>query len=341
MDMNLSKKRLTVIIPGYNTPDYCWRRCIGSVMNAIGVMDEIIVVDDGSEQPVDLLRLGLNGDSRISLLRKKNGGLSSARNAALEIAKGEYITFVDSDDRVEPCAYEKCIRMLESQKQDICIFGIKTVWTSENLMKIDCGDDKVYGGLEPQYLKGLLKQCLFNYACNKVYRRSFLENNGAPLRFDLDGMPCEDTIFNLLCISHGARWCSVACVGYIYYRTNGSLLATYKPSNVKGEVAGAEAWRNYKANVENAREVLGSYGETSDHQILNLEWRNIWKPMSPYSLIDRWCWLKKNPKLGGSITFVKMAFFTIARRFLYLRPLRRWRIKSMYPHAVDCFEEEL
>ena len=111
MDMNLSKKRLTVIIPGYNTSDYCWRRCIASVMNAIGVMDEIIVVDDGSEPPVDLLRLGLNEDSRISLLRKGNGGLSSARNAALEIATTRPVT---SSVSTTPSSTESMIALTTS-----------------------------------------------------------------------------------------------------------------------------------------------------------------------------------------------------------------------------------
>ena len=328
-------KRLTVIIPGYNTPEQWWRCCIYSVVRAIGSMDEIIIVDDGSGKPVSLSSLGFTNDPRISVLRKENGGLSSARNAALEIAKGKYVSFVDSDDCVESSVYEKCIQMLEQHAQDICVFGVKTIWVAENLMKIDCPESKVYGCLDPQGLKDLLNRRLFNYAWNKVYCRSFLEGNGAPLRFDPNGMPCEDTIFNLSCISRGARWCSIDCVGYAYYRTSSSLLSTYKPSNIKGEIAGAEAWRAYKASVKNAREVLGSYGETSKDELLNLEWRNIWQPKSPYSLMGRWKWLKENPKLGGVVTFIKAVLFTMARRFLYFRTIRRWRIRRMYPYAED------
>lgn len=331
-------KRLTVIIPGYNTPDCWWQRCISSVLNAIGPTDEVILVDDGSKLPVELSRLGFNGDSRISVLRKENGGLSSARNAALEVAKGKYVAFVDSDDCIEASAYENSIQMLEQHAQDICIFGVRTIWTSENLMKIDRAENKIYGYLQPQCLKVLLSRCLFNYAWNKVYRRSFLECGDIPLRYDFDGMPCEDTIFNLSCIVRGARWCSVDCVGYTYYRTNGSLLSTYKPSNIKGEIAGSEAWRNYKMSSQNAREVLGAYGETSERELLNLEWRNIWQPKSPYSLVNRWRWLKRNPKLGGGWMFFRTAIFVIIRRYLYFRPIRRWRIKHIYPHVVNYSE---
>ena len=328
-------KRLTVIVPGYNTPEHLWRRCICSVVRAIGLMDEIIIVDDGSKNPVNLSNLGFKNDSRISVLRKENGGLSSARNAALEIAKGKYIAFVDSDDCVEASVYEKCIEMLEKHTQDVCIFGVKTIWVTEKLVKIDCPESKIYGYLEPQDLKCLLKHHLFNYACNKVYRRTFIDGNGVALRFEPDGMPCEDTIFNLSCLLRGALWCSIDFIGYIYYRTNDSLLSIYKPSNIKGECAGAEAWRNYKEKVNRAREVLGSYGETSKGDQLKLEWRNIWQPKSPYSLMSRWKWLKKNPQLGGAATFIKTALFILARRYLYFRIIRRWRIRRMYPYVKN------
>ena len=327
--------RLTVIIPGYNTTEHWWRRCICSVVKAIGLMDEIIIVDDGSRNPVTLSNLGFTNDPRISVLRKENGGLSSARNAALEIAKGKYIAFVDSDDCVEASIYEKCIQMLEQHAQDICIFGVETIWVAENLMKIDCPERKIYGCLEPQDVKDLSNLRLFNYAWNKVYRRNFLVGNGAILRFNPNGMPCEDTIFNLSCVLRGARWCSINCVGYTYYRTNSSLLSTYKPSNIKGEIAGAEAWRDYKESVKNAREILGSYGETDKKELLILEWRNIWQPKSPYSLMSRWKWLKKNPQLGGVATFIKTALFILARRFLYFRIIRRWRIRRMYPYVKN------
>ena len=333
--INNIPKRLTVVIPGYNTPDHWWRRCIYSVMGAIQADDEVIIVDDGSEVPVSLSRLGIHPDPRVSVLRKENGGLSSARNYALGVAQGKYVAFVDSDDVVEPCAYEKSVRMLDQSEQDICIFGVKTIWTEERLMKQDVPDCKIYGYLQPQDLKVLLKQCLFNYACNKVYRRSILDGNGTHLRFDVNGMPCEDTIFNLACISRGARWCSVGYVGYIYYRTNGSLLSSYKPSNIKGEIAGSEAWIRYKSSDHRIREVLGSYGETSPYELQKLEWRNIWMPKTPYSLWERWRWLKDNPKLGGMATFFKMMLFVAARRFLYYRPIRRWRIRRQYPHAQE------
>ncbi len=77
--------RLSVIVPGYNTPGNWWRRCIESVLRAIGSEDEIIVVDDGSDK-----KWLVDGswwlDKRVQVVCKENGGLSSARNVALEIA---------------------------------------------------------------------------------------------------------------------------------------------------------------------------------------------------------------------------------------------------------------
>lgn len=328
--------RLSVIIPGYNTPEAWWKRCVDSVLKAIGPADEIILVDDGSVESLKLRIKNLElADGRVKVLYKTNGGLSSARNAALDVARGRFVTFVDSDDEVSPDVYERCLRKLEQTGCDVCLFGLKTIWTDEGLAKIDLPNDRVYRELSPGDIKDLTHRCLFNYACNKVYRRKNIEEDGQPLRFNHDGMPCEDTIFNLACVLRGTKWCSVDVLGYYYYRTNGSLLAKYKPSNLKGEVAGSNAWMEYKRLTPGAREILGGYGETSQTALDALEWRNIWKPGSPYSLLGRWEWLRQHPQMGGVGCFLRMLVFSFIRWHLYVRPLRRWNIRRMYPYAEE------
>lgn len=91
---------VSVIVPVYNVEDYL-EECIDSIMNQVYKNIEIILIDDGSTDRSGSLCDGLMElDNRIRVIHKKNGGLSSARNAGLEVANGKYILFVDSDDLI-------------------------------------------------------------------------------------------------------------------------------------------------------------------------------------------------------------------------------------------------
>ena len=330
------ERRLSVVIPGCNTCSTWWRRCVDSVRAACGENDEIICVDDGSSDPVQ--REWLGDDIRIRLFRKENGGLSSARNFGMSKADGTYIAFVDSDDEVREGVFAQSIDKMISTKSDICVYGVKTIWVDEGLAKVDYSDEKAYGTLLPQGVMELVRRRLFNYAWNKVYRWRFLKDNS--LSFDKDGMPCEDVIFNLKCVMARAKWCSVDYVGYIYYRCGLTLLSSYKPSNLKGLRHGSQAWIDYKNSSRGAKEILGTFGEMSEDDFLSAEWANLWKPRSPLGLRGRYDWLKihRHGIIGnGSIwvLMLKSFVFNFARRYLYVRPIRRWNIRRQYPQAVE------
>ena len=329
--------RLSVIIPGYNTPEAWWKRCVDSVLKAIGPEDEIVLVDDGSREGLKVSEFeGLKGlNDLIRIIAKANGGLSSARNAALEIAQGKYVTFVDSDDEIREETFSRCLASLEILKCDVCLYGVEVRWVNEGLVKRDIPDARVYGRILPDDVQDLSKRCLLNYACNKVYRRSFLDKHN--LRFDVDGMPCEDIIFNLDCIVAGATWCSVDYVGYVYYRVSGgrTILSSYKPSNVKGLANGAAAWARYCETLspEEAK-LFADRCVLSEQQLQQMEWKNIWMPNTPYSMVARWKWLQQH-RLGGVKLFLKTAIFTFLRRHFYILPIRRWHIRKMYPHVEE------
>ena len=97
----MKKKLITIIVPVYNVADYL-ERCIYSIINQTYKNLEIILVDDGSTDDSGLMCDDFaSKDKRIKVIHKKNGGLSDARNVAIDIATGDYITFVDSDDYIE------------------------------------------------------------------------------------------------------------------------------------------------------------------------------------------------------------------------------------------------
>lgn len=182
-----SRPLISVIVPVYNTAPYL-RRCLNSLCAQSYNNLEIICVDDGStdESPV-ILKEYEAVDSRIIVLSQQNAGLAAARNAAINIAKGYWITGLDSDDWIEPDAYESLLPAIATNSDIICF---------------DClaeGDTKVedsplyhsaYSGAQQATPHVLLNtNCFF---VTKLWRRSFIEEQ--QIRFP-NGLRYEDAFF--------------------------------------------------------------------------------------------------------------------------------------------------
>lgn len=113
--------KLSVIVPVYKAEKYL-RRCVDSILAQTFQDYEIILVDDGSPDNCGVIcDEYASADSRIKVMHKKNGGVSSARNAGIDVASGEYLAFVDSDDYIAPAMYEKLIDAADSADKDIAI----------------------------------------------------------------------------------------------------------------------------------------------------------------------------------------------------------------------------
>lgn len=332
----MQSKRLSVIIPGYNNPELWWRRCLDSVIANLSQDDEVLCVDDGSSIRPTVLGEYARKDNRISVLyMTENRGLSAARNAALRVAQGEFVTFVDSDDEILPNTYPKALSTLIDSGFDIAIFGVRSIWVSEKLMKDNVPKQGVVGELSPEILNELYSNSLLNYAWNKIYRKSFLVSNN--ISFDQDGMPCEDIIFILNCVIAKARWAMLGHIGIKYYRTHGSLLSCYKKSYLKGTKLASLTWQRYKSSVPNAKQVLGSTGEVTEIDLIRGEWDNMWRLKSPYKIRDKWAFLKSHREISCSNPLVYMLRFMIyqfLRRHFYIKPIQRWHIRRVYSDAV-------
>ena len=120
---------VTVVVPIYNVEPYLCK-CIDSILEQSYSNLEIILVDDGSlDKSGEICDTYANKDNRIKVIHKSNGGLSSARNSGIEIATGEYILFVDSDDYTHPLMVEKLVKTAEKYKVSIVCCD----YTSEKL----------------------------------------------------------------------------------------------------------------------------------------------------------------------------------------------------------------
>ena len=160
---------ISVIVPVYKVEKYL-DRCVSSIINQTYKNLEIILVDDGS--PDDCPQKcdeWAKKDLRIRVIHKENGGLSSARNAALDIARGDYIGFVDSDDYIALDMYEKLVGILNTCKADIVVLGCNKVDENRNI--ISSTEKIIECELTAENaLKELLKANINNYMCNKIFK---------------------------------------------------------------------------------------------------------------------------------------------------------------------------
>ena len=329
--------RLSVIIPGFNTPEIWWRRCLNTIRTACGPDDEILCVDDGSNIKPNFLNDIAKEDSRVKpIFLLKNKGQAFSRNVALDIAKGEWISFVDSDDEIIPSIYEKCFDKQEINCCDIVLYGVRVIWINEHLYKDDIPQNWNTRVLNVEDIKYLFDGCLFEYTVNRIYRKVFLKNN--KIRIDEGICPGEDTIFNLKCIMANAHYTFEPSIGYIYYRYYNSSLARYQEKFDESIRIRNNLWREVKKHCGNENVNIPKLGELSDEELFFWDIQNDWRYDSPISLADRWKKIIKNRNLlpyYPILIFLRQIVAYFVRNHLYYRFIRRWKIKNMFTNVKE------
>ncbi len=178
--MSQEKALISVIIPVYKVEKYL-EKCIQSVINQTYENLQIILVDDGSPDNCGkICDEYAKKDHRIEVIHKSNGGLSDARNKGLEIAKGEYIGFVDSDDYIEADMYEVLYNLLKQYNADVSICNFYTV--SQGKISIKNADNGINEYNRIEILKEiLLDKNIQSYAWNKLYKKELFDEIKYPI----------------------------------------------------------------------------------------------------------------------------------------------------------------
>lgn len=128
----MENELISVIVPIYNVENYL-RMCLDSIQNQTYKNFECLLINDGSpDNSAEICREYVAKDSRFRYFEKENGGVSSARNLGIERSEGVYITFVDSDDWVEPDYLEVLYSIIVQEKADISVSTYKQFNTKEN-----------------------------------------------------------------------------------------------------------------------------------------------------------------------------------------------------------------
>ena len=186
MDMKIS-----VIIPVYNAEPFL-AACLDSVLAQTHQDLEVLMINDGSTDGSGAIcdRYAA-ADGRIRVIHQENGGVSRARNRGLELATGELVSFIDSDDTMEPEMYELLVRIMQEHDADISHCGYKHLVRDEIRLVNDTRQIRHQTGEEA--LECLVSGTLFGGGLwNKLFRRELLE--GISFREDLKNN--EDILFN-------------------------------------------------------------------------------------------------------------------------------------------------
>lgn len=210
---------ISVIVPVYNVAAYL-SRCVESIRAQSYENLEILLVDDGSNDDSGrICEEYAEKDARIRVIHKENGGLSSARNAGLDVSSGQYIGFVDSDDWIELEMYAEMLLLMKKQEAQLVCAG---------RYDVDGGTGEKTVGLCPQRLECVSGEELAgriflwdhcdSSACDKLYRRELFDGIRYP-----EGKTCEDVPVTYR-LALKAR-CAVLCDRpfYNYYHRSGSI----------------------------------------------------------------------------------------------------------------------
>jgi len=252
---------LSVIIPVYNVEPYL-EQCLDSVINQTYKNLEIICINDGStDNSLKILEKYHKKDSRIKLINQKNKGTAAARNAGLDIATGEYITFVDSDDYLELKAYEKAMKvMLKNPHVDIAEFRVNVFSEDNDPVNINRTNDHM------KYLDDVFKSKIHNVVVwNKIFKAEMIKKMN--IRF-IDELEYADNFFSHAATMSSKNSAFINVPLYNYRVCSSSVSTSQAKSN---NPLAMHVYYNYDALVEFAKKhkVLEKYKKSIYSRYIN------------------------------------------------------------------------
>ena len=229
---------ISVIMPVYNTEKYL-PAAVASVLGQSYTDLELIAVNDGStDSSLEILKEAAASDQRVRIIDQPNGGVSAARNAALDAAVGEWIYFMDSDDVIEAGMLEDLLGL--SEGCDVVISGViehdlkkgEDAVTAYGLPDIMLGSREEIGDYLEKVISYSRRGVFYNFLWNRLIRSSLIRD--AHLRFEEDIRLGEDFIFNTEVLKRAA---SVRVTGRAYYhyfiRGYQSLTGKFDPNELE------------------------------------------------------------------------------------------------------------
>lgn len=181
---------VSIIVPVYNTQVYL-ERCIKSLLNQEYPNIEIILIDDGSSDNSLFICEKYQTDDRVVIIHQENSGVSMARNNGLDRARGDYISFVDSDDFVSPYFISHAVGEIEKHDADIVLFDFYQIKSGKSVLPVPDFHKKYKNELRKGNInikKLLIADFVPNYMWNKLFKRSLWETVRFPVQYKYEDL---------------------------------------------------------------------------------------------------------------------------------------------------------
>ena len=235
MEIGASIVLVSVIVPVYNVLPYL-RESLDSVINQTYKDLEIIIVDDGSTDGSDAVCEEYAKDSRVKVIHQKNHGLSAARNVGLDIARGDYIAFLDSDDVYLPDMIQTMVEGIQKSQADVVVCGFIRVCSKKNITKkkikkihglIITDEETISRDDAIKLVTNKLRPCVWN----KLYKKEVWNE----LRFPV-GRVFEDTWIIPPMFEKFERIHFIPQTLILYRQRSGSISTTISVKNIEDKV---------------------------------------------------------------------------------------------------------
>lgn len=221
---------ISIIVPVYKAEAFL-NKCVDSILASTYRNIEVILVDDGSpDNSPAICDEYARIDERVKVIHKENGGVSSARNAGLNIAKGEYIGFVDSDDWIDKDLFSVLYRMIIDTSSDLSVTNYKIVDSYFKISNEYCYDmGKVLVLDSAKAMLSLFDCSLFDGSpCARLYKKTTLSN----LTFNQEITFCEDMVFNAEFLLNSSSASYSNYCGYYYFQHPNSAIHLFNDSSL-------------------------------------------------------------------------------------------------------------
>lgn len=256
---------ISVIVPVYKTELYI-EHCVQSIRDQSYKELEIILVDDGSpDKSGELCDKLAAEDERIMVIHKRNGGLSDARNAGLEIAKGTYVLFCDSDDWMESNIILSAVSAITKTDAQMIIWGYSADFVGADGQVTQSSLSKVNAVLEAGRTNDFSDrqiQGLLGYAWNKLYTRAVVEDIKA--RFEIGVSLVEDVLFNARILTQCNKVVFLDEIGTHYMQRNLTTLGNafypdYASLILRAVVAKRTILEHFDCSQEMTQTIIADY----------------------------------------------------------------------------------
>ena len=222
--MSMNNPVISVIVPFYKA-ETTLERCVESILNQSCPNLELLLIDDGStDGSGEICRQFVERDRRVRYHYQENCGVSSARNLGIDLARGEYVCFVDSDDWLVEDTLAALYEAAEVNKADCVIPRMKAEYYSadgrylRDVFFKDDFDRLIRAHELPDAFETLFRSWSCFSTCGRLYRTEVLKGNG--IRFDTQVCVLEDLCFNLDAFEYMETIVHVSVLAYVYYVLN-------------------------------------------------------------------------------------------------------------------------